>query len=58
MEAPAYMGVLAPGDPDEIKASIAKEIEDALAWAEAQPYATAEATYEDVFAPGTFGGYK
>ncbi len=51
-------GVLAADDPEKIKADIAKEIEDALTWAEAQPYATAEATYEDVFAPGTFGGYK
>jgi TPP-dependent pyruvate/acetoin dehydrogenase alpha subunit len=51
-------GVLAADDPEKIKADVAKEIEDALTWAEAQPYATAEATYEDVFAPGTFGGYK
>ena len=51
-------GVLAADDPEKIKADVQKEIEDALTWAEAQPYATAEATYEDVFAPGTFGGYK
>lgn len=51
-------GVLAADDPAKIQADVAKEIEDALTWAEAQPYATAEATYEDVFAPGTFGGYK
>lgn len=51
-------GVLAADDPEKIKGEIQKEIEDALTWAEAQPYSTAEATYEDVFAPGTFGGYK
>jgi TPP-dependent pyruvate/acetoin dehydrogenase alpha subunit len=51
-------GVLSADEPEKIKADIQKEIEDALTWAEAQPYATAEATYEDVFAPGTFGGYK
>ena len=51
-------GVLKSGEGDAIREQIGKDIEDALAWAEAQPYATAEATYEDVFAPGTFGGYK
>ncbi len=51
-------GVLVSGDPESIKQDIQKEIEDALTWAEAQPYAPPEATYEDVFAPGTFGGYK
>ena len=51
-------GVLKAGEGVEIQAEIQKEIEDALAWAEAQPYATPESTYEDVFAPGTFGGYK
>ncbi len=51
-------GVFKPGEGAEIQAQIQKDIEEALAWAEAQPYATAEATYEDVFAPGTFGGYK
>ena len=51
-------GVLKPGEGAEIQAEISKDIEDALTWAEAQPYATAEATYEDVFAPGTFGGYS
>jgi TPP-dependent pyruvate/acetoin dehydrogenase alpha subunit len=41
----------------EIQAQIAKDIEEALTWAEAQPYATPETAYTDVFAPGTFGGY-
>jgi TPP-dependent pyruvate/acetoin dehydrogenase alpha subunit len=49
-------GVLKAGDGDTIRAEIQKQIEEALAWAEEQPYATAEATYEDVFAPGTFTG--
>jgi len=51
-------GVLKPGEGAAIQAEIGKEIEDALTWAEAQPYAEASATYEDVFAPGSFGGYK
>jgi TPP-dependent pyruvate/acetoin dehydrogenase alpha subunit len=51
-------GVLATDDPEKIKAAIQKEIEEALAWAEAQPYAPAEAAYEDVFAPGTFGSRR
>ena len=50
-------GVLKPGEGQEIQAQIQKEIEDALAWAEAQPYATPDTAYTDVFAPGTFGGY-
>jgi TPP-dependent pyruvate/acetoin dehydrogenase alpha subunit len=48
-------GVLKADEPAEIQAQIQKDIEEALAWAEAQPYAPAEATYEDVFAPGSFG---
>ena len=44
--------MLKPGEGETIQAEIAKEIEEALAWAEAQPYAEASATYEDVFAPG------
>ena len=51
-------GVLAADEPEAIRGRIQKEIEEALAWAEAQPYAPPEAAYEDVFAPGTFGGYK
>jgi len=51
-------GVLKAGAGETIQAEIAKEIEEALVWAEAQPYAEASATYEDVFAPGSFGGYK
>ncbi|MGH7724108.1 MAG: thiamine pyrophosphate-dependent dehydrogenase E1 component subunit alpha [Candidatus Eiseniibacteriota bacterium] len=51
-------GVLAASDPERIKGEIQKEIEDALTWAEAQPYSPPEAAYEDVFAPGTFGGYR
>jgi TPP-dependent pyruvate/acetoin dehydrogenase alpha subunit len=50
-------GVLKPGEGAEIQAQIAKDIEEALAWAEEQPYATPETAYTDVFAPGTFGGY-
>ena len=50
-------GVLKAGEGDTIRAEIQKEIEEALAWAEEQPYSTPEATYEDVFAPGTFTGY-
>ena len=50
-------GVLKPGEGAEIQAQISKEIEEALAWAEEQPYATPETAYTDVFAPGTFGGY-
>jgi TPP-dependent pyruvate/acetoin dehydrogenase alpha subunit len=51
-------GVLKAGEGETIQAEIAKEIEEALVWAEAQPYAEASATYEDVFAPGSFAGYK
>jgi TPP-dependent pyruvate/acetoin dehydrogenase alpha subunit len=50
-------GVLKAGEGAEIQAQIAKDIEEALTWAEAQPYATPETAYTDVFAPGTFGGY-
>ena len=48
-------GVLKPGEGEQIQAEIGKQIEEALAWAEALPYAEASATYEDVFAPGSFG---
>ena len=49
--------MLKSGEGAEIQAQIAKDIEEALTWAEAQPYATPETAYTDVFAPGTFGGY-